>query len=188
MPAYSRSRPAPRRSAGPPKQISDTVTWTRTVDPRERYRIVYQDRDGAQSIREIELTKMGDSQGTAYIGVNHEGKFKTMRMDRVLQVLQQLTTGHPSSLHAAPTYRTALPKFPVDLDGRPERLHLHLSGEAHPQRQGLQSRPARLRLPTHRTRHPRSPVSRKRTRVDARIASLPLGSTQGAHRQSQLMS
>ena len=114
MPAYRHARPAPRRASGPPKPISDTVTWTRIVDPRERYRIVYQDRDGAQSIREIELTKIGDSQGTAYLGVNHEGKFKTMRMDRVLQVLEQLTTGHPSSLSAALTYRSELPKFPIE--------------------------------------------------------------------------
>ena len=114
MPSYSRSRPAPRRSGGPPIQISDTVNWTRIVDPRERYRIVYQDRDGAQSIREIELTKMGDSKGTAYLGVFHEGKFKTMRTERVIQVLEQLTTGHPSSLHAAPTYRTKLPAFPIE--------------------------------------------------------------------------
>ena len=36
-----------------------------------------------------------------------------MRTERVIQVLEQLTTGHPSSLHSALTYRTKLPKFPT---------------------------------------------------------------------------
>ena len=94
--------------------MADNVTWTRTVQPHERYSILYQDRDGATSIREIELTKMGYSQGVEYLGVTHEGKFKTMRVDRVLQVLEQLTTGHPSSIHAALTYRTQLPPFPIE--------------------------------------------------------------------------
>ena len=113
QPAYSRSRPAPRKAAGKPPQISDTVTWTRKVDPHERYSILYQDRDGATSIREIELTKTGDSKGVAYLGVMHEGKFKTMRVERVLKVLEQLTTGHPSSIHEALTYRSELPAFLV---------------------------------------------------------------------------
>jgi hypothetical protein len=115
QPAFKRSRPAPRNAAGKPKQIADTVTWTRIVDPHERYRIVYQDRTGDQSIREVELTKLGESEGSAYLGVFHEGKFKTMRADRVLQVLEQITTGHPSSIHSAPTYRTELPVFPLAL-------------------------------------------------------------------------
>ena len=114
QPAFKRSRPAPRNAPGRPQQISDTVTWTRIVTPHERYSIVYQDRNGDRSIREIELTKMGDSQGTAYLGVHHEGKFKTMRVDRILQVLEQITTGHPSSIQAALNYRSELPPFPIE--------------------------------------------------------------------------
>lgn len=56
---------------------------------------------------------MGDSQGIQYVAVIEKGKPKTLRRDRILQVLQQLTVGHPSSLAAAPTYRTGLPPFPV---------------------------------------------------------------------------
>lgn len=114
QPAYKRSRPAPRRAPGSAPQISDTVVWSRIIQPRERYRIVYQDKDGVQSIREIELTKIGESKSLPYLGVMHEGKFKTMRVDRVLQVLEQITTGHPSSIHAAVTYRDTLPTFPIE--------------------------------------------------------------------------
>ena len=113
MPSFARSRPAPRRAAGAPWHITDDVTWTRIVEPRERYHILYRNRDGADTVREIELTKIGNSRDIEYPGVMHEGKFKTMRRDRALQVLEQLTTGHPSSLAAALTYRSDLPPFPV---------------------------------------------------------------------------
>ncbi len=114
QPAYRRSRPAPRRASGAPPNITDTVTWTREITPRERYSILYQDRDGVPSVREVELLRTGESQGKQYLGVMHEGKFKSLRADRVLQVLEQLTTGHPSSIVAALSYRSELPPFPVE--------------------------------------------------------------------------
>jgi hypothetical protein len=112
-PDWSRKRPAPRRAAGPPRPITDTVTWTRIVEPRERYRILYLDRENTRGERDIDLQKIGISQGEVYLGVWHEGRFKTLRADRVLAV-EQLSTGHAPSIQAAPTYALQLPAFPVE--------------------------------------------------------------------------
>lgn len=113
-PAWKRKRPAPRATPGAPKLLrNDDITWTRLLDPRERYRILYQDRDGERSERVIELLRLGNLQGTPYIGVMHQGKFKTLRVDRVLDVLQQLSTGHDPSLRRQPVYADRLPAFPV---------------------------------------------------------------------------
>lgn len=92
--------------------INDDIDWTRIVEPRERYRIEYVDSDGAVSLREIELQKIGTRSGFTYYGVMHAGKFKTMRADR-FRMVAQLSTGHNPSIRSQPTYATELPKFPV---------------------------------------------------------------------------
>lgn len=112
-PAWKHKRPAPRATPGAPKLLrNDDITWTRTVDPRERYRIAYIDRDGQRTVREIELLRIGNLEGTPYLGVMHQGKFKTLRLDRVPEVLEQITTGHPPSIRPLPGYGFDLPKFP----------------------------------------------------------------------------
>ncbi len=93
--------------------MNDLVDWTRTVDPRERYAILYEGKDGERTHREITLTKTGTHDGVTYLGVMHLGIFKTLRADRVLEV-QQLSEGHPPSIFAAPTYQTVLPPFPLE--------------------------------------------------------------------------
>lgn len=112
-PNYRSKRPAPRHASGPPRHITDDVTWTRIVEPRERYRIAYVDSSNVRTEREITLVKIGDSRGVPYVGVQHEGKFKTLRCDRIVAVLEQLTTGHSCSLRAAITYADRLPVFPL---------------------------------------------------------------------------
>ncbi|HZL27661.1 MAG TPA: hypothetical protein VFC39_14140 [Acidobacteriaceae bacterium] len=111
-PNFRRKRPAPRTATGWGKSVSDTVNWTRVLDPRESYRIVYIDRDNEQSDRIIDLLKLGDVSGTPYLGVMHQGRFKTLRADRVIGV-EQLSSGHQPSIHAQPTYSTELPQFPL---------------------------------------------------------------------------
>jgi hypothetical protein len=111
-PDYRRKRPAPRTAPGLGKNVTDTVNWTRILDPRERYRVVYVDRDNERSDRTIELLKIGDVAGTPYLGVMHGGRFKTLRAERVIEV-EQLSTGHQPSIHAQPTYSTELPAFPL---------------------------------------------------------------------------
>lgn len=112
-PDYKRKRPAPRMATGEPRNINDTVTWTRDIQPRERYRIVYRDGNGELSDRVIELQKLGESRGTEYFGAMHVGRFKTFRLDRLVSVTEQLTTGHTPSLQPMPTYSTELPAFPL---------------------------------------------------------------------------
>ena len=115
-PAWTRKRPAPRRAPGPPQPIHDQVVWTRVLDgkeiPRERYRIVYRDRDNALSERLIELLKVGTLGGHIYYSVMHAGKPKTLRSDRIVTVIEQLSEGHPPTLQAQPTYASRLPAFP----------------------------------------------------------------------------
>lgn len=113
-PAYASKRPAPRKAAGAPPRLNEEVNWTRNVQPRERYRIVYVDRDGLKSERVIELQKMGDLGGTPYLGVMDKGRFKTLQTHRVVKVLEQITTGHEPSIRSQPTYATELPKFPIE--------------------------------------------------------------------------
>lgn len=112
--SYRHSRPAPRKASGPPKPITDDVTWTRIVDPHEQYRIAYLDKNDQHSKRTIDLTKIGHSGEFHYLGVMQDGKFKTLRADRVVDVLEQLSTGHAPSIFAAPQYSTVLPVFPID--------------------------------------------------------------------------
>jgi hypothetical protein len=130
-PAWKRKRPlgshAPRpRPAwgsaprtGPP-QLHDTVVWERTVEPRERYRITYTGGDGETSEREIELVKIGRAPGlragdagTPYLGVQHMGKFKTLRADRVTAVTA-VDPPDAASIRAWPTYAFTLPMFHVE--------------------------------------------------------------------------
>lgn len=113
-PNWRSKRPAPRLATGAPPLLNDDIVWTRIVQPRERYRILYIDRDGAESEREIELQKIGHLKDTPYLGVTHQGKFKTLRTDRIVGVLAQLTEGHAPSIHAQPTYATELPLFPLE--------------------------------------------------------------------------
>ncbi len=113
-PAWRSKRPAPRNAPGSPPLMADNIVWTRILDPREQYRIVYIDRDNATSIRVIEVLKMGTFGGTPYLGVMHAGKFKTLRTDRVVEVLEQLSTGHSATIYSQPTYTTLLPNFPVE--------------------------------------------------------------------------
>lgn len=93
--------------------MNDLVDWTREVQPRERYRIEYADRDGEISLREIVLNKIGTMSGMSYFGVMHQGKFKTLRADRI-HMVAQLSTGHDCSIRPQPTYATELPQFPVE--------------------------------------------------------------------------
>ena len=100
--------------AAPTQRLSmDDIEWTRTVEPRERYRILYLDRNGEQSERTIELMRIGHRHETPYLGVMHDGIFKTFRTDHVLDVLAQYTVGHTPSIFSAPTYATPLPAFPI---------------------------------------------------------------------------
>ena len=112
-PTWRSKQAAPRKASGPLKPITDDVTWTRQVEPRERYRVVYIDRHDERSERVIELLRIGHLDGTPYLGVMDQGKFKTLRTERVVEVLEQLTTGHAPSIHPQPTYSTALPHFPL---------------------------------------------------------------------------
>ncbi len=112
--AFAHKRPAPRTTApGSPPLMNDLVDWNRAVDPPERYRIVYEGKDGDRTTREIILKKTGTHDGLTYLGVMHLGIFKTLRADRVITV-EQLSEGHPSSIAAAPTYATVLPPFPLE--------------------------------------------------------------------------
>jgi hypothetical protein len=119
-PAYARKRPAPRGQGLPKLMRSDDITWTRILDgkttPRERYRIVYIDNEAQRSERLIELQKLGEVKGVPYLGVMHAGKFKTLRADRVVEVLEQITTGHPPSIKPwrQLDYSVQLPPFPLD--------------------------------------------------------------------------
>ena len=115
MKSHARSSVPAARSKSLMNQ--DDVTWTRVLDrtgaqPRELYRIQYSDRDGEISEREIELQKIGSRSGTVYLGVLHAGKFKTLRADGVLAVIQ-LSVGHEPSIRSYPTYASALPNFPI---------------------------------------------------------------------------
>ena len=112
-PAWAHKRPAPRKAPGPPPFMPDKVTWTRTCDPREKYRIVYRDRDNALSERVIELLKVGSFGGQTYYSVLHAARPKTLRADRIVAVLAQLSEGHAPTLHPQPTYASRLPSFPV---------------------------------------------------------------------------
>lgn len=114
QPAYRRARPAPRTAPGPPRMNIDDITWTRILDPRERYSVIYRDRDNALTERTIELLKIGTLAGHQYFGVMHVGKFKTLRSDRIVSVIEQLTTGHEPSIRPQPTYTTELPPFPLE--------------------------------------------------------------------------
>lgn len=113
QPAFTHKRPAPRKAVGWGKPVTEDVVWTRNIEPREMYLIVYIDRDDQRSEREIELQKLGDIQGTPYLGVMHGGRFKTMRADRVVEVTQ-LSEGHTPSIRAFPAYATELPVFPLE--------------------------------------------------------------------------
>ena len=93
---------------------NDDITWTRQVQPPESYRIVYLDRDGQRSERLIELRRMGNLEGTPYLGVMDRGKFKTLRADRVVDVLEQISTGHEPSIRKPLGYDFHLPQFPVE--------------------------------------------------------------------------
>lgn len=113
---FPQARPAPRMAAGPPPAVHEQIVWQRTVSPRERYRIVYLGSDKVESERTVELLRIGTWSGHTYLGVNDEsdgGRFKTMRVDRVLAVLEQLTAGHEPSIRPFPTYATVLPTFPL---------------------------------------------------------------------------
>ena len=119
-PDFRRKRPAPRQAGGWGKPVTDDVTWTRTLDPREKYRIIYIDRENQRSQRDIELLKIGhttlNDEQTPYLGVMHQGRFKTLRADRVVEVTQidpAPGAGHEPSIRPYPTYRTKLPAFPV---------------------------------------------------------------------------
>lgn len=83
------------------------------MEPRERYRIVYIDRNNDRSERTVELLKTGDLKGTPYLGVMEGGRFKTLQTHRVVEVLDQITTGHDPSIRSQPTYATQLPAFPL---------------------------------------------------------------------------
>jgi hypothetical protein len=127
-PAWKHKRPAPRTTTPGSFDKSklmkhDDVAWSRIVDPRERYRIVYEDSAGAREERIIELLKIGEREGSPYLGVMHQGKFKTLRADRVVEVLEQLTSGHAPSIVAAPTYATRLPAFPLR-EGQDSRVRI----------------------------------------------------------------
>jgi hypothetical protein len=115
----------PRRPPQPPKtpkpgaygwapNLADTVTWTQIVEPHEFYRIVYCDRHGELSERTIELMKIGHTGDISYYWVLHEGKGKSLRADRVVSVVEQITTGHPARIRVLPNYSTTLPAFPLE--------------------------------------------------------------------------
>lgn len=111
--AFAHKRPAPRKAPGSPPLMNDNITWTRILDPREKYRVVYSDRDNSMSERMIEVLKFGEFGGTKYVGVMHAGKFKTLRINRIVSVIEQLTTGHEPCLRSQPTYSSRLPAFPL---------------------------------------------------------------------------
>ncbi len=102
----------PRNSAGGPPPIADNIVWDREIQPRERYRIEYIDRDDQVSVREIELHRLGHMDQLQYLGVLDTGRFKTMRLDRI-HAVEQLSFGHDPSIRPSPTYQTMLPAFPL---------------------------------------------------------------------------
>ena len=112
-PAWRHHRPAPRKAAGAPPSLADTVVWTRILEKKERYRIEYRDSKGIVTQREIELQKIGRSGDFFYYGVFEKGRFKTMRADRI-QMAAQLSTGHEPSIRPQPTYSSELPPFPLE--------------------------------------------------------------------------
>jgi len=112
-PDWRRKRPAPRKAAGAPLSLSENIVWKRIVEPRERYRIVYRDGDNVMSDRTVELLKIGEFSHKIYFGVMHAGIFKTLRSDRIVSVVEQLTQGHEPSIRPQPTYSTQLPGFPL---------------------------------------------------------------------------
>ena len=94
------------------KPITDDVTWTRILDPRESYQIEYIDAHGELTERIIDLLRIGHIKDVDYLAVMHAGKFKTLRADNVRKV-RQLSHGHEPSITAAPTYAGNLPAFPL---------------------------------------------------------------------------
>ena len=118
-----RARPARRCGRAPrPPQLADSILWTRTVEPREQYLITYVDKDGDVSERLITLQKIGAYRGDRYYGVLNDGRFKTMRADRVLfrrasalWYPRRPQCAEPSlpSIRPLPTYRTELPPWPL---------------------------------------------------------------------------
>ena len=112
QPAYKRKRAAPRNATGWGKPITEDVVWTRLVTPAESYQVEYVDRHGEVSERIIELMKIGAIADVDYLGVRHNGKFKTLRSDGIRKV-RQLPEGHEASIFAFPQYADTLPVFPI---------------------------------------------------------------------------
>ena len=61
--------------------------------------------------RTVKLLRMGHVGSVRYLGVMHQGIFKTPRAERVRSV-RQLTDGHPCRITVLPTYRDELPPWP----------------------------------------------------------------------------
>lgn len=87
--------------------MAENIAWTTEVEPRERYRIQYQGRDGEVTVREVELCRIGTFNGRSYAGVLDGGHFKTLRTEGI-RTAEKLGEG-PSRLQAFPTYETLLP-------------------------------------------------------------------------------
>ena len=111
-----------RKPASKPAPITDKVVWTRELNPRESYQIDYLDSKGNLTNRVVELLRIGHiplglHASTGYLGVMHNGQFKTLRTENVRSV-RQLTPNHDPSIFAyapiaQPQYVDQLPNFPV---------------------------------------------------------------------------
>jgi hypothetical protein len=110
-PAYTAKRPTQRVVSNASPSALDII-WSPPLTPRETYRILYSKADGSVSERIIDLLKLGSHDGHTYLGVRDKGIFKSFRRDRVLDVLEQISTGHTPSLRAIPSYTHYLPPFP----------------------------------------------------------------------------
>jgi hypothetical protein len=100
------------RSGGPPQRQQEAqldITWVEHFNPPEAYRIEYADRYGEFSERVVHLARKGHYHGNDYLGIYEDGKFKTLRADRILKVEWSGDSAPRSSLRVLPSESTTLP-------------------------------------------------------------------------------
>ncbi len=88
--------------------VSSQIVWEQTLFPTQAYALDYTDRTGESTRRIIELQRIGRYSGRKYLGVFEEGKFKTLRADRVSRI-EQLSNEHPPAIALMPTLSDRLP-------------------------------------------------------------------------------
>lgn len=90
------------------------IVWTEEFNPPETYQIEYADRFGEYSERSIHLSRKGHLNGHDYVGIYEDGKFKTLRADRILKAVPvSKVAGARPSLRVLPSYSKILPAWPT---------------------------------------------------------------------------